>query len=188
MVGTSALQAQCLTNTSQTQTFNSYIASCRTNSDTVRANNLFSPSINDFKNTFTQMRAEFDNLLIAGDNAAAIASLTGSTTSEANNQLNELTKKKDMTIAEMKQLRAKIEASDRTFLDTVMSGPNEKQNAPSLQDVALLIFWFGWIVITVTIVAVRWTSPGGGWRAGLFTLGLMALVTLCVYAVLLQVA
>jgi hypothetical protein len=134
------------------------------------------------------MRAEFDNLLIAGDNAAAIASLTGSTTSEANTQLSELTKKKDMSIAEMKQLRAKIEASDRTFLDTVMSGPNEKQNAPSLQDVALLIFWFGWIVITVTIVAVRWTSPGGGWRAGFFTLGLMALVTLCVYAILVQVA
>ena len=188
MVGTSALQAQCLTNTSQTQTFNSYIASCRTNSDTVRANNLFSPSINDFKNTFTQMRAEFDNLLIAGDNAAAIANLTGASTAEANTQLSELTKKKDMTMAEIKHLRTQVEASDRTFLDTVMNGPNEKESAPSLQDVALLIFWFGWLVVTVTIVTMRWTSPGGGWRAGVFTLGLMALVTLCVYAILLQVA
>lgn len=188
MVGTSALQAQCLANTSQTQTFNSYIQSCRTNSDTVRANNLFSPAINEFKNTFTQMRAEFDNLLIAGNNAAAIASLTGATTAEANGQLSELSKKKDMTLAEIKNLRTQIEASDRTFLDKVMSGPFEKQTAPSLQDVALIIFWFGWLVVTVTIVAVRWTSPGGGWRAGLFTLGLMALVTLCVYAVILQVA
>jgi hypothetical protein len=188
MAGTSTLQAQCLPNTSQTQTFNSYIANCRTNSDRTRANNLFSPAISQFKDTFAQLRSQFDELIITGDNAAVVGNLTGSSVAEVNNQISELTKKKDMVMAEIHSLRTQVEASDRSFLDKVMNGPSEKELAPSLQDVSLLLFFFGWLIILITIVMVRWLSPGGGWRAGLFTFVLMILVTVCVYAILKQVA
>ena len=64
----------------------------------------------------------------------------------------------------------------------------KKPFIPNLQDLTLLVFWFGWLFMIVTIVAVRWFSPGGGWKAGSFTMGLMLLVTMCVYALIVQIA
>jgi hypothetical protein len=69
-----------------------------------------------------------------------------------------------------------------------MNGNPQEESIPTLQDGALMIFWFGWLVMALTLVAVRWFSPQGNWKAGAFTAILLFLVTICVYALLQQVA
>lgn len=187
-MATNSGNAKCLLNTAETQNFNSYVTQCRTNPDIVRANNLFTPAVAEFKDTFAGLRAEYDSLLLAGENTSIMASLAGTSTDSANGQLNELSKKKDHLLAELKAKRAEVEAADRGFMDSVMNVPEKKPLLPNLQDLTLMIFWFGWLFMVVTIVAVRWFSPGGNWRAGLFTFVLMLLVTMCVYALIVQVA
>jgi hypothetical protein len=117
-----------------------------------------------------------------------MATLAGTSTASANTQINELSKKKDYLVSELKAIRARVEAADRGFMDSVMHVPNTKPFIPNLQDLTLLVFWFGWLFMTITIVSVRWFSPGGNWKAGSFTLGLMLFVTMCVYALIVQVA
>jgi hypothetical protein len=188
MAGANAGNAKCLLNTAETQNFNTYITQCRTNTDTARANNLFTPSVSEFKDTFAGLRAQYDSLLLAGNNTSVMANLAGTSSASANEQINELSKKKDFLVSEIKALRARVEAADRGFMDSVMNVPDKKPFIPNLQDLTLLVFWFGWLFMIVTIVAVRWFSPGGGWKAGSFTMGLMLLVTMCVYALIVQIA
>ena len=63
-----------------------------------------------------------------------------------------------------------------------------KELAPSIQDGVLLLFWFGWLTMMITLVVIRWLSPGGTWKAGLFTLLLLTILTICVYGLLLRIA
>ena len=188
MVGTNATNAKCLLNTAETQTFNSYINQCRTTSDIRRANNLFTPAIAQFKDTYAGLRAEYDSLLVVGNNTSVMATLAGTTTSSANEQLNELSKKKDVLVSQIKATRVQAEAADRGFMDSVMQVPDKKPWITNLQELTLHVLWIGWLFMIVTIVSVRWFSPGGTWVAGVFTLGLMLLVTMCVYALIVQVA
>lgn len=185
---TNLTNAQCTLGTSQTTTFENYLRTCRTTQDTARANNFFNPSTIDFNNSFDMLRSQFDNLLVSGDSISVMADMAGATGDQANQQLNALQKKKDMLAAEIKSLRSKVEGIDRQFLDDVMNGTPKNELAPTLQDGVLLLFWFSWLIMVLTIVSVRWFSPGGNWKAGIFTLLLMVLVTLCVYAILNQVA
>jgi hypothetical protein len=187
MSGTDAKNAKCLAGTAETKNFEQYVTSCRTSDDTRRANNLFSPSIADFNATFEQYRAEFDNLIIAGDSMSAMADLTGGTTGQANQQLNDVTKKKDMLLAEIKATRAQVEALDRGFLDTIMQGTPSLENAPTLQDWSLLLFFFSWSLMGLTLVGIRYVSEGGGWKPAGFTLILYILVTIFVYSLIQQV-
>jgi hypothetical protein len=180
--------AQCTLGTSETRTFETYLRSCRTIQDNTRANNFFSPSTVDFNNSFENLRAQFDNLLHSGNSISVMADMAGATGDQANRQLDTLQKRRDMLAAEIKSMRSKVEGSDRQFLDDIMNGTPKKELAPSLQDGALLLFWFSWMIMVVTIVGVRWGSPSGGWKPGLFTLLLMILVTICVYAILGMVA
>jgi len=83
---------------------------------------------------------------------------------------------------------ARVSQADRTFLEDVMNGAPQQQTAPTLQDITLLLFWFGWLTLMILLVYVRWASPGGGWKSGVFTLALMVFVTICVYALLIRVA
>lgn len=180
-------QAKCLTGPVVTN-FNEYVRDCRTFDDKARANNFFSASKEKYKAIFSDFRAQYDDLITTGNQISTLAGLSGATTSEANSQLNDLTKKKDMLLEEIKGYRRISDSAEKSFLEDIMHGRPQKELAPSLQDGVLLLFWFGWLVMSLTLVAVRWGSPGGGWRAGLFTLLLMLLVTIFLFALLKQVA
>lgn len=179
-------QAKCLTGQVVTN-FNEYVRDCRTSDDTSRGNNFFSQSKEKFKIIFTDFRAQYLDLVHTGDRFSVLAGLSGATTSEANNQLNILSKKKTLLLADINRYRRISDSSDKTFMEDIMHGRPQKELAPSLQDAVLLLFWFSWLVLSITLVAVRWGSPGGGWRAGSFTLLLMLLVTLVLFALLKQV-
>ena len=176
----------CLTGPTVTG-FNTYVSQCRSTDDTSRGNNFFSQSKDKFKNIFTDFKAQYTDLLHTGDSFSVLAGLSGATTSEANNQLNILSKKKTLLLADINSYRRIGDSSDKTFMEDIMHGRPQKELAPSLQDAVLLLFWFGWLVLSITLVAVRWGSPGGGWRAGSFTLLIMLLVTLVLFALLKQV-
>ena len=180
-------QAKCVSGPVVTS-FNEYVRDCRTNDDRSRATNFFSSSKEKYKAIFRDFRAQYDDLIVTGNQFNTLAGLSGATTSEANSQLNALSKKKDMLLEEIKGYRRIGDSADKSFLEDIMHGRPQKELAPSLQDGVLLLFWFSWFVMSVTLVAVRWGSPGGGWRAGSFTLLLMLLVTLFLYAILKQVA
>ena len=180
--------AQCTLGTSQTNTFDNYIKTCRTVQDTARANNFFSPAIANFNTSFDMLRSQFDNLLVSGNSISVMADMAGATGAEANGQLDALQKKKDTLQSEIKNLRAQVEGIDREFLDDIMNGTPKPEIAPSLQDGTLLLFWFSWLIMVITLVAVRWLSPGGSWKSGLFTLLLMLLVSICLYALMYNVA
>lgn len=179
--------AKCLSGPVVTN-FNEYVRDCRTDADKSRANNFFSESKQKFKDIFRDFRAQYDDLVITGDQFSTLARLSGASAGEANTRLNALSKKKTELLAEIKSYRRISDSSDKTFLEDIMNGRPEKTITPTLQDSVLLLFWFGWLVMSITLVAVRWGSPGGGWRAGTFTLLLMLLVTLFIFALLNQIA
>lgn len=179
--------AICALGTSETAVFQDYISKCRTSADVQRGNNIFTFAESQFKDNFQNLRAEYDNLIISGNSISDMANLTGYTNDAANSQLNTLQKKKDMLLAEIKALRSQAEAYDRNFMDLVMEGGPKKEAAPSLQDLSLLLFWFAWLVMVVTLVAIRWGSPDGSWKAGVFVFILLLIVTLCLYALMRQI-
>lgn len=177
----------CLTGTDQTKTFNNYLNTCRKSEDTLRANNFFSESIVNFKGVFQQLRAQYTDLMTAAESQNAILSLSGNTTPGVDNQLEGLEQKKQKLIHEIEQYQGNSEASNRKFLEDIMHRTPKAEMFPSLQDISLGLFIFGWVTICIILVLVRWGSPGGTWRAGVFTLILLILVTLCVYALLMSV-
>jgi len=181
---TDQTSAKCLPNSSETQQFQEYINSCRTAKDTTIANTFLSGTIEKYIDLFESYRAQYTNLMINADSLSTLSSNTTTLKNELNNSMENQTKLK----AEIEEYRQKIGSSDKSFLEDIYNGAPKKELAPTLQDVALLLFWFSWLVMMVTLVFVRWTSPGGGWQAGLFALVILLLVTLCVFGILSQVA
>jgi hypothetical protein len=188
VLATDTKDAMCLSGTSQTATFNDYITKCRSTNDTRMSTNFFSEAKENIKSTFESLRAQFDDLIMTGDSIDTMANLTGTTTGAVDNQILELRQKKENLLKEIKHYKRISDSANKTFLEDIYNGTPQKELAPSLQDVAMLLFWFSWIVMIFTLTAVRWFSPGGTWRAGLFTLLLLLLVSVCVYALLVRVA
>lgn len=187
-MATNQRNATCLPNTNQTKAFQTYVSQCRTASDTARATNFFSNSIQDYKNIFQSLRAQFDDLIVLGNNVNTLTNASGQTVSGIDTQISEHQKKKDKLLAEIQHYRRQSEAADKSFLEDVMHGTPQEEVAPSLQDAVLLLFWFGWTVMIATLVGIRWMSPGGNYKAGLFTFAVLFLLTVCLYAIIQKVA
>ena len=185
---TNTTNAQCLGGSQLAQSFTRYVQQCRTSTgDVSRTNNMF-PVASAFKNNFTDLRSQFDDMLTTGNSMSALANLSGATVSGADQQIRQLQEKKEGVLSQINKQRRISESADRTFLEDVMNGAPQQQTAPTLQDITLLLFWFGWLTLMILLVYVRWASPGGGWKSGVFTLALMVFVTICVYALLIRVA
>jgi hypothetical protein len=180
--------ATCLPNTTQTRAFQSYVSQCRTAQDTARATNFFSNAIQEYKGTFQSLRAQFDDLILLGNKVNTLTSATGQTVNGVDGQIGDLQKKKDTILAEIQLHRRSSDAADKTFLEDVMHGTPKEEVAPSMQDAVLLLFWFGWTVMIATLVGIRWMSPGGNYKAGLFTFAVLFLITICMYAIIQKVA
>ena len=163
----------CLTTSQQTRDFEDYINTCRSNRDTARANTFFSQSIVNFKDIFQSMRGQYDNLMITGNAQNTLMNLSGNSADAVKKQLYQLTNRKEKLTQEIRNTQSNAEAADREFLDDIMHGQPKGETISTLQDVALGIFWFGWVLMAIVLVAVRWGSPGGNWRAALFTLAIL---------------
>jgi hypothetical protein len=188
-LGTNQNDARCLSGTAETQTFQQYIQQCRKTQDTTRSLQFFSESKRGYKELFQTLRAQYDDILVTGNSLNALVELAGATTNGANAQLNTLQKRKDVLLAEIKGQKRAGEAADKSFLEDIMHGRQpQPETIPSLQDGVLLLFWFGWILMMITLVVVRFLAPGGGVKSGLFSLVLLVLVTIALFGLLKQVA
>lgn len=187
-MATNTRNAMCLPVSSQTRTFNEYVNNCRQIPDQRAALNYFSNAQQTYRDSFQRLRAQAQDLLLMGRNTSDLLNLSGGTVGEANKQINALTQRQDQLRREIAHYQRISESADKSFLEDIMHGAPQKESVPTLQDAALLVFWFGWLIMSVVLVAVRWGSPGGSLSAAAFTLLLLLIVTLCVYALLRQVA
>jgi hypothetical protein len=169
-------------------TFPGYVAKCLKGDDATRLNTIFNSLEGNFIQAYSESREQFGNLINTYNGVRDLKTKTNSSTQDADATLNTLEKKKKNLEEELKRYTSEAEAKNQSFLDSILQGTPKETLTPTLQDATLLIFWFGWVLLAVTLVAVRWLSPGGGWRAGLFAAILILLVTLCLYAVLQKVA
>ena len=179
--------ATCLSTSAQTSQFKSYINTCTgsiNQNDAAVAATFLSESINKYKDIFNSHRAQYDDLVITGNNLAAMSGNTG----DMDSQINKLAMQKSKLQREIDANRAESGAYDQSFLEDIYNGTPEKKLAPTLQDVALLLFWFGWLIMSIVLIAVRVMSPGGSFKAGLFVFVILLLTTLCVYAIINYVA
>ena len=174
--------AQCLPNTAETSQFQTYINSCRTSNDTTIATNFLSETVQKYIGIFETHRAHYNDLMITAEN---LNSALGNT-SAVQSEVDTMAKRKVKLQHEIEKYRSKSKSADKVFLEDIYNKTSKEEFAPSLQDVALLLFWFGWLVISITLIVVRWST--GGWKAGLFSAVILLLVTVCVFAILVQVA
>ena len=187
-LNTKSGDAICLPKTTQTGEFINYINICRKDLDTSRSRNFFSQSIDKYKNMFQQLRAQYDNLIISGDSQNSLSNLTGNTSSSVNGQITSLTKKREELMYQVKKTQNEAQSHDRMFLDDIMHKKEKKELYPTLQDFALGLFVFGWVLISCVLIFIRATSPGGGLIAGIITFILLLIVSILVYGLLLYVA
>jgi hypothetical protein len=178
----------CLANTTQTADFGAYINTCRKALDTSRVNNFFSKTSSEFKGLFQQLRAQYDNLIVMGDSQNSLASLSGNNQQGVSDQIKSLTKKKEELTYEVKKLQSQAQSSDKMFLDDIMHRQEKQEVFPSIQDFALGLFVFGWIMMSFVLIYVRGTSPGGGILPGFITFLLLLIVSMCLYGILSYVA
>jgi hypothetical protein len=169
-------------------TFPGYVQQCLKGDDATRLNTIFNSLEDNFIQAYSDSRAQFGNLINTYNGVRDLKTKTNSSTQDADATIMTLEKKKKNLEEELKRYKSEAEAKNQSFLDSILQGTPKETLTPTLQDATLLIFWFGWGLLAVTLVAVRWLSPGGGWRAGLFAAILILLVTLCLYAVLQKIA
>lgn len=186
---TSDTNSICLTNAQLgSNTFPQYVQTCLKDGDLARVNTIFKSLESQFIDAWRESRAEFGNLLNTYIGINTFKKNTNSSTEDANATLTTLTKKKDQLEEELKRYKSEAEAKNQSFLDSILQGTPKETLTPTLQDATLMLFWFGFILLGVTLIFVRWFSPGGNWKSGLFASILLILITLCIYAVLQQVA
>jgi hypothetical protein len=169
-------------------TFETYVNTCLKDGDRTKLNTLFNEFGDKIGLTYNAAWREFSALMATYDGINTFKTNTNSTTTDADATLVTLNKKKEELKEELKRYRSEAEAKNQSFLDSILQGTPKETLTPTLQDATLLLFWFGWILLGVTLIFVRWFSPGGGWKSGLFATLLLLLVTLCLYAVLQKVA
>lgn len=179
---TNPTNAVCLT--PQTTSFEQYMRDCKTPDDRARANNFLTNSLNKYKDIFSTLSAEYDNLRII---AVGLNDNSQSTT-DLDSQIANLQGIKDKLTKQIATYNSQSGAADRMFLEDIYNGTPQKKNAPTLQDFALLLFWFGWLLMSIILVSVKVMSPDGGWKAGLFVLVILMLVTLCMFAIITYAA
>lgn len=183
---TNERDATCLGGTEDSAKFQSYVSRCRTTDDTRVAMNFLSQTLDKYRAVFQNYRDQFNNLMISAD---ALASNTNAQTrQQLEDQKNALFQRRDLLKEEISKYRRLSDSAEKAFLEDIYRGTPQKEEIPTLQDVALFTFWLGWLVMGLVLVAVRWASPGGNFMSATFALLILALTTVCVYALLKQVA
>jgi hypothetical protein len=175
--------ATCLAGDASSIAFQEYIRSCRNNinkNDDAIANNFLTETINKYKDIFEHYRAEYTDLMIATENVQSSMQSPAS----LEEQIGRLQAQKSKLTNEISKYRTISNAADKGFLEDIYNGTPKEKMAPTLQDFALLLFWFSWLVMSVVLISVRVSSPSGGWRSGLFVFVILLLVTLCMFSII----
>ena len=181
-------QPKCLFGSNEKKTFDDFIKSCGDFNDQRRVKDFFKNSTYNVIGTFQLLRGEFDDLITSMDSINNMRTITQNTDEDIKARVRALEKKKENLLEEIKKNRLISESADKAFLEDIMHKVPQKELTPSLQDGALAFFWFGWFMMVLTLTYVRWFSPGGNAIAGLVTLLILLIISVCVYGLLMRVA
>jgi hypothetical protein len=184
----SQTNAICVPGKDIPNSFNTYIQTCRSDNDISRSSNFFNQSVSTIKDKFQALRAQFDDLIQTGDSMAALMSLSQNTRSDVANRTTALKKQHDELLHSINEKRRISDSADKSFVEEIMHKTPHMELKPSIQDGALFLFWSGWLILALTLVYIRASSPGGGVGAGFFTFLLLTLLTVAVYGLLLRIA
>lgn len=72
-----------------------------------------------FEEQFRSLRAKIDDQLIMGDQVVTTLDTVGATVANANNQLDELSKKKEKLKGKLSEMQRQGEAADKSYLEQV---------------------------------------------------------------------
>ena len=179
---------RCVTGTDIPNNFQTYMDVCRSKDVKDVSSNFFEQSTRTIQEQFITVRAQSLDLITTGDSVDAVMNLSGNSGSEVKKRIDTLGKQNRELLQSIDEKRRIADSADKSFIEDIMHKTPRKELAPSIQDGVLLLFWFGWVTMMVTLVVIRWFSPGGTWKAGLFTFLLLTILTICVYGLLLRIA
>lgn len=167
--------------------FDSYVRKCISNNDLSRLNNLF--SIDEYRQTFDKLSGISDDLIISNKGLQSQMVASNMTTSALDKRLGEIQGEKEKLTAQLNETHEKTDAADRSFLDSITT-QNTPQNDrfPTLQDIALAFFFFGWFVLGIVLIYIRAVGATGSLKSAALSAVLFVLVTMVLYALLKIVA
>jgi hypothetical protein len=178
----------CVPGTDIPNNFATYMDKCRSNEIKDVSSNFFEQSTKTIQDQFTTLEAQCSDLITTGNSVDTLLHLTENSGSEIKKRIDSLGKQNKDILHSIDEKRRIADSADKSFIEDIMHKTPHKELLPSIQDGVLFLFWFGWLTMMITLVVIRWFSPGGTWKAGLFTLLLLSILTLCVYGLLLRIA
>ena len=179
---------RCVPGTDIPNNFQTYMDVCRSDGVKNLATNFFDKSTRTIQEQFATLRAQYTDLIATGDSVNTLLNLTGNSGTEIKGRINTLTTQKNELLQSINEKRRIADSADKSFIEDIMHKTPRKEFIPSIQDGVLFLFWFGWLTMMITLVIIRSFSPGGTWKAGMFTFLLLTILTICVYGLLLRIA
>ena len=166
--------------------FREYIRQCTSLNDESRLNNLVDTAV--YSDTIQNLRDVTNDLIISVDNIQNMHAKTGTTVSQLDREINSLMQTVDTLNSKKKTIETETQANDRSFLDHVISDVPTNESFPTLQDISIALFLFGWLVLGLSLLTIRTIGPSGSFRGGALVLLLFLFVTFLLYAILKVVA
>lgn len=141
---------------------------------------------------FEKEAISYDNLYRTADSLTDAGPAATSINSVVQGQYTELKTRKDDLEKELASVQSKALAINRDFIDTRTANGDKPVSPaglnPSLQDWALSLFVFSWLMCSILITALASVPPFGNWRMGLMTSGGVLVSTAIVYSLIVNFA
>ncbi len=135
-----------------------------------------------------QLRNSYTDNISKGDKLNDANNALSAANQNATKQMDALVTQENVLKAEIASKKQKLNALNKGFLENIYGGNPEAGAVPTIQDLALLIFWLGWLSLIITVFTVRILSPGADWKMGALLFALILFATVLVYALLRQFA
>lgn len=166
--------------------FQQYIQQCASSNDISRLNNIIDPA--DYIESIERLSALTDDLIISNEGIQTTYASAGMNAGGLDARIRGLETEIDTLQNTKKSIQSETEAADRTFLDTITNEQPSAEGFPTLQDISIGIFVFGWLILGLSLITVRTIGPSGSFKGGALVFILFLFVTALMYALLKIIA
>ena len=178
--------ASCLAGGSNYNSFNSFLSTCMSSSESSQSINLI--KTDDIKELFNKEQAKATDLLTALNGVKDFAGTTGTDSiSLASKSLN-IDEKINAVQTEIDDTNLMIETANQVFLDKITIAPKKSNVLANLQDVSLGIFFGSLILLTIIFTILQYSKADGSLKKSLITFLVMVVIIIIIFAILKEVA
>ena len=177
-----ATEAKCLRSGSFNAGFNSFIQQCISPSDIGRSRNII--KADDIVTIFENEQAASLDLLTTFNGIEKLrdsSDVSQGTLNNLNTQLDNIKNKID-------EIDSQIEVENQKFLTNVTTAPKKTSYLGNLQDIALGLFFFSLIIITIILSFIQYSKPEGSFKAAAYTFLGMVIAIVVIYGLLKEIA